>query len=72
MRSVLRCSMRAMKHLLQQSISTTFSLHEPVHFASIHASVHNHFPTERHRQTRDFCQQTRAAALDEWRGRIAT
>jgi hypothetical protein len=33
-------------------------------FASIDASVHNHFPTERHIQTRD-------AALAEWRGLLA-
>ena len=37
-------------------------------FASVHTSVHNHFPTERHLQNRDTYKQTRAAALAEWRG----
>ena len=37
-------------------------------FASVHASVHNHFPTERHLQDRNTNKQTRAAALAEWRG----
>ena len=32
-------------------------------FASVHASVHNHFPTERHLQDRNAYKQTRAAAL---------
>jgi len=32
-------------------------------FASVHASVHNHFPTERHLQDRNTYKQTRAAAL---------
>lgn len=40
-------------------------------FASVHASVHNHFPTERHLQSRDHYKQTRAAALAEWRGLLA-
>jgi putative transposase len=40
-------------------------------FASVHASVHNHFPTERHLQTRDIYKRTRAAALAEWRGLLA-
>ena len=40
-------------------------------FASVHASVHNHFPTERHLQNRDHFKQTRAAALAEWRGLFA-
>ena len=37
-------------------------------FASIHASVHNLFPTERHLQNRDQYKLCRAAALAEWRG----
>jgi putative transposase len=37
-------------------------------FASVRAAVHNHFPTERHLQNRNTCKQTRAAALEEWRG----
>ena len=37
-------------------------------FASGHASVHNHFPTNRHLQSRDNYTQTRAAALAEWCG----
>jgi putative transposase len=40
-------------------------------FASIHASVHNHFPTERHLQDRNAYKATRAAALAEWRGLLA-
>jgi putative transposase len=40
-------------------------------FASVHASVHNHFPTERHLQDRNACMQARAAALAEWRGLLA-
>jgi putative transposase len=40
-------------------------------FASVHASVHNHFPTERHLQNRDTYKLTRAAALAEWRGLLA-
>ena len=40
-------------------------------FASVHASVHNHLPTERHLQNRDTYKQTRAAALAEWRGLLA-
>ena len=40
-------------------------------FASVHASVHNHFPTQRHLQNRDTYKQTRAAALVEWRGLLA-
>ncbi len=40
-------------------------------FASVHASVHTHFPTERHLQDRNAYKQTRAAALAEWRGLLA-
>jgi putative transposase len=40
-------------------------------FASVHASVHNHFPTERHLQDRNAHRQTRAAALAEWRDLLA-
>jgi putative transposase len=40
-------------------------------FASVHSSVHNHFPTERHLQNRDHFKQSRAAALAEWRGLLA-
>ncbi len=40
-------------------------------FASVHASVLNHFPTERHLQNRNAYKQTRAAALDRWRDLIA-
>ena len=40
-------------------------------FASVHASVHNHFPTERHLQNRDTYKLTSAAALAEWRGLLA-
>ena len=41
-------------------------------FASVHAPVHNHFPTERHLQDRNTYKQIRAAALAEWRGLLAT
>ena len=40
-------------------------------FASGHASVHNHFPTERHLQNRNAYKLTRAAALAEWRDLLA-
>ena len=43
-------------------------MHTLQKFASVHASVHNHFPTERHLQDRDAYKMTRAAALAEWRG----
>ena len=36
-------------------------------FASIHASIHNHFYLERHRYRRDIFKQNRAVALAEWR-----
>ena len=36
-------------------------------FASVHASVHNQFSTERHLQNRNTYKATRAAALAEWR-----
>lgn len=40
-------------------------------FASVHAAVHNHFPTECHLQNRDHYKQSRAVALGEWRGLLA-
>ena len=36
-------------------------------FASVHASVHNHFNHDRHLNRRDIFKQDRAAALAEWR-----
>ncbi len=36
-------------------------------FASVHASIHNHFNLERHRYRRDIFKQNRAVALAEWR-----
>ena len=36
-------------------------------FASIHASIHNHFNLERHLTRRETFKQNRAAALAEWR-----
>ena len=36
-------------------------------FASVHASLHNHFNQERHLNRRDIFKQNRAAALAEWR-----
>ncbi len=35
-------------------------------FASVHASIHNHFNHERHLYRRDIFKQNRAAALAEW------
>jgi len=40
------------------------SLHK---FASIHASVHNHFNQERHLYNRQIFKLNRSAALTEWR-----
>lgn len=40
-------------------------------FASIHASVHNYFPTECHLQMRDHYKLTRTAVLSEWHGLLA-
>ncbi len=40
-------------------------------FASLHASVHNHFPTERHLHNRITYKQNRAAELAEGRGLLA-
>ncbi len=36
-------------------------------FASVHASIHNHFNHQRHLNCRDIFKQARAAALAEWR-----
>ena len=36
-------------------------------FASIHASICNHFNHDRHLNRRDIFKQTRSAALAEWR-----
>ena len=36
-------------------------------FASVHASIHNHFNRERHLYSRDIFKQNRSAALAEWR-----
>lgn len=36
-------------------------------FASIQASVHNHFNQERHLYNRQIFKLNRTAALDEWR-----
>ncbi|MBL9050676.1 MAG: IS6 family transposase [Tabrizicola sp.] len=41
-------------------------------FASVHVSVHNHFPTERHLQERNTYKQFLAAALAEWRGLLTS
>lgn len=46
-------------------------MHTLQKFASVHASVHNHFPTERHLQNRDTYKTIRAAALAKWRGLCA-
>ena len=36
-------------------------------FASVHASIHNHFNLERHLNRRDIFKQNRSIALAEWR-----
>ena len=36
-------------------------------FASVHASLHNHFNQDRHHNRRDIFKQNRSAALAEWR-----
>lgn len=36
-------------------------------FASVHASLHNHFNQERHLNRRDIFKQDRSTALTEWR-----
>jgi putative transposase len=36
-------------------------------FASVHASLHNHFGSERHLLDRQTYKQRRSAALAEWR-----
>jgi putative transposase len=36
-------------------------------FASVHASVHNHFSQERHLVSREIYKERRSAALAEWR-----
>jgi putative transposase len=35
-------------------------------FASVHASLHNHFNSERHPVDRDTCKDRRYAALTAW------
>ena len=35
-------------------------------FASVHASIHNHFNHRRHLNRRDIFKQARAAALADW------
>ena len=36
-------------------------------FASVHASIHNHFNLDRHLNNREIFKQNRAAAMVEWR-----
>ena len=36
-------------------------------FATVHASIHNHFNQERHQNRRDIFKKNRSAALAEWR-----
>jgi putative transposase len=40
-------------------------------FASFHASLHNHFATERHLVDRQTFKQTHSAALAEWQSLAA-
>jgi putative transposase len=46
-------------------------MHSLQKFASVHASVQNHFPTERHLQNHHVYKQTRAAALTGRRALLA-
>jgi putative transposase len=46
-------------------------MHTLQKFASVHALVHNRFPTERHLQNSDHFKLNRAASLVEWRGLLA-
>ncbi len=36
-------------------------------FATVHASIHNHFNLDRHLNSRDIFKLNRSAALAEWR-----
>ena len=36
-------------------------------FASVHASIHNHFNQERHLNRRETFKENRATAMAEWR-----
>ena len=36
-------------------------------FASVHASIHNHFNLDRHLNRRNIFKQNRSAAFAEWR-----
>ena len=40
-------------------------------FATVHASIHNHFNQDRHLNRRDSFKQMRSAALAEWREMMA-
>ncbi len=40
-------------------------------FASVHASIHNHFNQDRHLNRRDTFKQNRATALAKWRQLVA-
>ncbi len=40
-------------------------------FASVHASLHNHFDLERHLIDRSTCEERRSAALVEWQSLAA-
>ena len=40
-------------------------------FASVHASIHNHFNLDRHLNRRDIFKQNRSSALTEWRELMA-
>ena len=40
-------------------------------FASVHASVHNHFAQERHIVSRKIYKERRSTALAEWRAVMA-
>ncbi len=55
----------------ERAMSRFRRMHTLQKFASVHASVHNHFPTERHLQDRTTHMQTRAAARAEWRRLLA-
>ena len=46
-------------------------MHTLQKFASVHASFHNHFGTERHLTGREQMKANRSAALAEWKALAA-
>lgn len=55
----------------ERAMSRFRCMHTFQKFASVHASVHNHFPMERHLKNRNTYKATHNVALAEWRGVLA-